>query len=92
MFTVKICNPGDTKYFETESIHHEVIDAGETLRFSAAGREHWWMLDDPRHGSSSDPHGIEKAERIYVMNESGKTVDIFRAPALVAGGRCGSTA
>lgn len=80
MFTVKLCNQGQTLYYETDAFETEHLECGVmALRFSAQNDEKWVMFA----GLSGDtgfrlPEGATKADRAYVMNDQGKTIEVIR--------------
>ncbi|QDP66552.1 MAG: hypothetical protein Tp1111DCM1126091_58 [Prokaryotic dsDNA virus sp.] len=78
MFTVKVCNPGHTTYFTTTAVDHQVVECGfEYLSFFAEN-ENKTIIIHPSESDDSNIPDFPTAERVYLINEQGKTVDIFR--------------
>tara|TARA_R100000388_G_C7187630_1_gene131874 strand:+ start:242 stop:514 length:273 start_codon:yes stop_codon:yes gene_type:complete len=78
MFTVKVCNPGSTLYFETAFVSTEALKNDlECLRFESQGHTHSIILHD-FYSDSADLECFTKAQRVYLMNDQGKTIDVFR--------------
>lgn len=79
MFTVKICNQGHNTYFETDAFTTEVLEAGTVaLRFSAQNDEKCIMFAGVSGNMERLPEGASTAERAYIMNDQGKTIEVIR--------------
>lgn len=84
MFTVKVCNPGMTTYYETDAVSVEAIESGhQCVQFFAQGENRSMAIRNTRENppESDNPvtsGGIPLVNRIYLINDHGKTVDIFR--------------
>lgn len=78
MFTVKVCNPGMTTYFTTTAVSQEVLEGGfECVRFYAENEDKR-IIVYPANADETGKPDWATAERIYLINEQGKTVDIFK--------------
>lgn len=77
MFTVKVCNPRHTTYFTTTAVDHEKVGDRDILGFYADG-ENKKILIYPENADETGLPNLPHAERVYLINEAGKTVDIFK--------------
>lgn len=78
MFTVKVCSPGMTQYFETDGVREEKLHNGRTrISFYAQGENRDIMVA----AKDEEPQQHDDflvVSRIYLINDHGKTVDIFK--------------
>lgn len=79
MFTIKVCNQGTHTYFETDAVTQIVLEDGFiSLRFKAQGEERDIIFWGLATGDKEIPEYLPSAERAYIMNDQGKTIDIIR--------------
>lgn len=79
MFTIKICNQGQSIYYETDAIDLESVEGGYcVLKFSAQNDERRIFFRGVADHRIGFPPDVAFAERAYIMNGEGKTIDVVK--------------
>ena len=80
MFTVKVCSNGKSTYYETDAVEREVLKSGTImLRFNAQNDERRIAFAGVSGNIECHlPEDAAMAERAYIMNDQGKTVEVIR--------------